>query len=242
MFTLLPFNGFSNDELVNEFITSRDKLNEALENSALPNFMNKFKPYFYQVGIDSKYFTEDEFNSHVKSSNEKLFIFHVNIRSLNKHHNDLTIYLFMLDTKFDVICLSEIWSYNLEVYKAIFQGYIAHFQSPTETIVGGVALFIKNQYKTTEKKDLKTVNSDEVKVEDLWIEVTSISDETFLISVFYRHPKGNVNHFSNSMEDIITKVIDDRKIQDCIIVGDMNIDLIKYDIHQILLSFEVSCL
>ena len=82
--------------------------------------MNKFKPYFHQVGIDSKYFTEDEFiNSHVKNSKMQLSIFHVNIRSLNKHHNDLTTYLSMLDTKFDVICLSEIWSYNLEFYKAI---------------------------------------------------------------------------------------------------------------------------
>ena len=162
----------------------------------------------------------------------KLSIFHVNIRSLNKHHNDLIIYLSMLDTKFDVICLSEIWSYNLEFYKAIFPGYIAHFQSPTDTHVGGVALFIKNENKTTERKDLKIVNSDAVKVEDLWFEVTNTDDETFLISVIYRHPKGNVNHFSDSIENSITKIIDDRKIKDCIIVGDMNIDLIKYNIHQ----------
>ena len=162
----------------------------------------------------------------------KLSIFHVNIRSLNKHHNDLIIYLSMLDTKFDVICLSEIWSYNLEFYKAIFPGYIAHFQSPTDTHVGGVALFIKNENKTTERKDLKIVNSDAVKVEDLWFEVTDTDDETFLISVIYRHPKGNVNHFSDSIENSITKIIDDKKIKDCIIVDDMNIDLIKYDIHQ----------
>ena len=63
--------------------------------------MNKFKSYFHQVEINSKYFTEDEFNSHVKSSNMKLSIFHIKIRSLNKHHNELIIYLPMLDTKFD---------------------------------------------------------------------------------------------------------------------------------------------
>ena len=138
----------------------------------------------------------------------------------------------MLDTKFDVICLSEIWSCNLEFYKDIFPGYIAHFQSPTDTHVGGVALFIKNENKTTERKDLKIVNSDAVKVEDLWFEVTNTDDEAFLISVIYRHPKGNVNHFSDSIENSITKIIDDRKITDCIIFGDMNIDLIKYDVLQ----------
>ena len=87
MFTLLPFNGLSNNEMVNEFMTSRDKLKEVLENSTLPNFMNKFKPYFYQVGIDSKYFTKDESNSHIKGSNIKLSIFHANIPSLNKNRN-----------------------------------------------------------------------------------------------------------------------------------------------------------
>ena len=79
---------------------------------------------------------------------------------------------------------------------------------------------------------MKIVNSDAVKVEDLWFEVTNTDDETFLISVIYRHPKGNVNHFSDSIGNSITKIIDDRKIKDCIIVGDMNIDLIKYDIRQ----------
>ena len=98
----------------------------------------------------------------------------------------------MLDAKFGVICLSETWSNNLEFYNAIFSGYIAHFQLPTDTHVGRVALFIKNENKTTERKDLKIVNSDAVKVEDLWFEVTNTNDETFLISVIYRHPKGNV--------------------------------------------------
>ena len=63
MFPLLSFKGLSNDEMANEFMTSKDKLKEVLENSTLPNFMNKFKCYFHQVGIGSKYFTEDEFNS-----------------------------------------------------------------------------------------------------------------------------------------------------------------------------------
>ena len=147
----------------------------------------------------------------------------------------------MLDTEFNVICSSETWSYNLEFYKAIFPGYIAHFQSPTDTHVGGVSLFIKNEYKTTERKDLKIVNSDAVKVEDLWFEVTNTNDETFLTSVIFRHPKGNVNQFSDSVENSITKIIDDRKIKDRIIVGDMNIDLIKYDIDQSTAEFLKPC-
>ena len=39
---------------------------KVLENSTLPNFMKKFKPYFHQVGVDSKYFTEEELNLNTK--------------------------------------------------------------------------------------------------------------------------------------------------------------------------------
>ena len=103
-----------------------------------------------------------------------------------------------------------------------FQVILLTFNHQQIQMLEGLALFTKNKYKTTERKYLKIVNSDAVG--DLWFEVTNTIDETFLISVIYRHPKENVSHFSDSMEDSVTKIIDDRKIKDCIIVGDMNIE------------------
>ena len=120
MFEILTFNGLTNIELEDEFMTSADKLKEVLENSTLPNFIKKFKPYFNQVGLNSKYFTEDDFNHRIKGYNTRFSIFHLNIRSLNKHHNDLIIYLYMLDMKFDLICLSEIWKFNSEFIKIYY--------------------------------------------------------------------------------------------------------------------------
>ena len=66
--------------------------------------MKKFKSYFQQVGSDSHYFTEDGFNESLHQLNTRFSLFHLNIRSLNKHHNDLVIYL-LLNNKFDV-CLN----------------------------------------------------------------------------------------------------------------------------------------
>ena len=76
--------------------------------------MIKFKPYVQQAGLD--YFTEDDFNDSLQQLNTRFSLFHLNIRSLNKHHNDLVIYLSLLNNKFDAICLSEIWNYTLESY------------------------------------------------------------------------------------------------------------------------------
>ena len=120
MFETLPFNGLTNIELYDEFMTSADKLKEVIENSTLPGFIKRFKSYFHQVGLDSKYFTKDNFYHSIKGYDTRFSVFHLNIRSLNKYHNDLIIHLSMLNMKFDVICLSEVWKYNLEFYKICY--------------------------------------------------------------------------------------------------------------------------
>ena len=84
MIHILPFCGLTNNELHNDFMTSADKLREVLQNSTLSNFMKKFKPYFQQVGLESHYFTEDDFNESLHQLNTRLF--HLNIRSFTLFH------------------------------------------------------------------------------------------------------------------------------------------------------------
>ena len=43
-----------------------------------------------------------------------------------------------------------------------------------------VAVFVKSEYKITNRNNLKIVTSDTVKVEDLWYEITTTNNETFL--------------------------------------------------------------
>ena len=119
------------------------------------------------------------------------------------------------------------------VYKAIFANYTAYFEPPPDSNIGGVALFVKSKFKFNHRVDLKIPNSETIKVEDLWYEVTlQGSNITFLIGTIYRHPKGNVKHFTNKVEHNIKTIIKNKRIKDCFIVGDINIDLLKYDSHQ----------
>ena len=59
-------------------------------------------------------------------------------------------------------------------------------------------------------------------------EITKVESK-YLIGTIYRHPMGNVNEFTNKLESTVTKITSDSKIKDCIITGDIIIDLIKFE-------------
>ena len=123
-------------------------------------------------------------------------IFHMNIRSLNKHHKELVTYLSLLNMKFDCICLSEVWNYNLEFYRNIFQKYASYFEPPKGTNIGGVAVFINRDLKVNNKtRDYLIESSETVKVENLWYEITK-DKQKYLVGVIYRHPKGDLTEFN----------------------------------------------
>ena len=70
-----------------------------------------------------------------------------------------------------------------------------------------------------------------VKVEDLWVEVTNNFGEECIVSVIYRHPKGNVKLFTEHLEKSFSKIENNRSIKHSRITGDFNIDLIKFDLN-----------
>ena len=63
-------------------------------NAILQKFLKPYKQLFNQLGVDCKYFVKDEFNPNLKNCDDsKLSLFHLNIRSLNCHHKELSAYL-----------------------------------------------------------------------------------------------------------------------------------------------------
>ena len=156
----------NDQELIDLFKTPKQKLDEVIENSNLPTLLAPFKQYFHQVGLNSKYYTEDYFNTgRSKYKNNEFSIFHLNIRSLNKHHVELTTYISLLQIDFDCICLSEIDTFNIDFYKHIFPNHICHFDLPTSSNIGGAAIYVKKEHKVTEKSEYKIQSSNNAKVE-----------------------------------------------------------------------------
>ena len=102
------------------------------------------------------------------------------------------------------------------------------FAEPVNNNVGGVAMFIKDNYKISERKDLKIAYST---IEDLWVEIADDNGEKHIISVIYRDPGGDVKQFTERLENTLSKIENDKTIKHNIITGDFNIDLIKFDLN-----------
>lgn len=73
-------------------------------------------------------------------------VFHSNIHSLNKNSHALFIFLLTLNLKFDVIVLSEIWNYNLELFRNLFPDYTFYWEFCSPSNIGGIDVYVKNNF------------------------------------------------------------------------------------------------
>jgi len=104
--------------------------------------------------LNFNYSSVTEFDSACDSICDKiaLSIFHLNIHSLNKNCLDLYQFIQSVTLDFDVIVLSEIWSYNIDLYRNLFVDYTLYYDLPLSSCVGGVGIYVKNtlnQHETT---------------------------------------------------------------------------------------------
>ena len=97
------------------------------------------------------------------------------------------------------------------------QDYIPFFVEPINNNVGGVAMFVKNDYKVCEINELKIPYSSKVRVQDWWIEVTNNFGEKHIVSVIYRHPRSNVKLITEHFEKSLSKIENNRSIKHSII-------------------------
>ena len=95
------------------------RLQEIIDNSDLSQYLNQFNQF-----IDNdKYYTIQSINQISNVAKADLSIFHLNIRSLNKHADDLVNLLSSLKISLDCVCLTEMGSTNLDIYASLLNGY-----------------------------------------------------------------------------------------------------------------------
>ena len=56
---IFPFYHLSNNQLQDEFATTKEKLKGILENANLQKFLKPYNQFFNQLGVDCKFFVED---------------------------------------------------------------------------------------------------------------------------------------------------------------------------------------
>ena len=154
-----------------------------------------------------------------KSKND-FFLIHLNTRSLPKNHDKLEELLNELETRPELISISETKLSSRNVSNINIAGYdFFHIDSPTNADGGG--LYIKNSLKYRLRKDLNFLHPN---CEDIWVEIES-KKRNIIISTIYRHPNSDMTLFQNKLYETLIKLENDKLRY--ITSGDININLLK---------------
>ena len=191
-----------------------DRINDALNTSDLEN--------------SSTYFNVDEFNKHFDAYTFNVFnALHLNISSLSYNIDQLRTILNTLKVKFDILGITES---RLRIDKQTInnidlEGYVME-STPTAASCGGALLYINKNINFKIRNDLKIYKYKEI--ESVFIEIINRKGKNTIVECMYRHPCMEVTEFNDVfLQNILEKLSYENK--EIIIMGDFNIDILKYD-------------
>ena len=125
----LPFSKCSDYAMLTACLSNKDKLLEIYENNSFTSECHSLIDELTMENFSCKYYNEDKFNSMLPKHQEKsLKVFHLNIRSLNKHCHELNAFLSCLNYSFDVLLLTEIGNANKEIIENVFDNYTFYYE------------------------------------------------------------------------------------------------------------------
>ena len=159
-----------------------------------------------------------------------LKIVHLNIRSLQKNHEEL----FLLMGDYDIIMLSETWL-NTNCDSNLFNkaGYKL-FRQDRDTKIkkkgGGLAFYICDKLVTFTTV-IDDVNDVTIYGEQFWISVKAPGRKYMNVGLIYRPPAGRINEFIDQCDEVLTYVTTNLNGELCV-AGDFDIDYSKPKLAQ----------
>ena len=145
------------------------------------------------VRINSKYYDLHDFNSLTASIGKCLSFFHLNVRSLSQHLDELKPVLSMPKIKFDFIGISESKQKvgNNFTVNVDLNGYYMYSQ-PSKHASSGVVLYVNEIWDHSRRDDLCTTEYDS---EFLWVEIKNNKSKNILCGCIYRPQTLSLNLF-----------------------------------------------
>ena len=176
--------------------------------------------------VDSRYVQIPELNE-LRPTKQSFLLFHMNIRSLSAHHDELLVLLSGLKFTFDIIDLSETKEQREKGFlsNVNLAGYNIHSQ-PTKSSNGGVTMYVKSSLNYKVREDLSVTKAE---FEMICIELLNRASKNTLCFCTYRHPNTDVQVFLDHMYNVLQKSTKERK--DIFFMGDFNLNLLNYDTH-----------
>lgn len=150
----------------------------------------------------------------INNSLQIFTLFHMNIRSLEKHFDELKILLSEINVDFDIIVLTETWQTDNDCFN--IDGYTQFKQPNKFNKCDGIVVYIKSEYNAVSLNS----NISDANILDLQIYINR--SEVLNITSIYRSPSFNMNDFIVSLDNLLQSK---RNIGNHIIVGDININI-----------------
>ena len=227
----LPFYSCSDYFVSYEFLTIKNKMLNRFKDNNFNKEMIQYVNGFSKNNYTCDYYSEERFKSlfnHHQTNPMKAF--HANIGSFDAKSIELAAYLKSLKHTFQVIALTEIGQTTKEFIELIFPDYEIYMVEAPSTRGGVALLVLKNIFKniiSLEYNDLYSFdnmcNCSNCLIESSFITLETSTDK-FTIGCIYRHPNGEINHFTEQFRKIINSI---DKTNITIIMGDFNIDLLQ---------------
>ena len=169
-----------------------------------------------EVGCD--YHDINSFNQLITQYKNNICLLHVNIRSLEKNIEKLSIILAHLQVPPQTIAWSETKIHKKQGvnFSTTLEGY-NFLYSDSDTLAGGVGIHIINSLSYQLRNDMPTTFGNS---ESLWIEVC-ICDKKCIIGVIYRHPNNDIQSFTHNLSETL-HYLSNSKLP-FLICGDKNI-------------------
>jgi len=252
----LPFNHYVHDDdfysaLSTQWLTKGVLNYEKIQSLKLPIFDTNYKGKEYIPNIEHdpdrnldaykesvsamynrcNYYIEDSFTQATQGYNiSDLSLFHLNVRSLKAHENELCSYLQGLSVQFKVFGLCETWLKEEDTGIYNIENYCCEHVVRKEGRGGGVSLYIDADVKYKRRQDLNDIVSNTA--EGVFIEIPKTEFKTrknLIIGEIYRPPNTSINIFREEMESLIRKMEGENVY--FYMLGDYNINLLNCENH-----------
>ena len=236
----LPFSNAGNHELLESNILNKKAIlkqqNKDNKDKSPANPKDKitvdpnaFVKIDHFLNLNCTYVDPNEVNDNSLALEESTFsIFHNNISSLEANFHKVEEIFGKCHNLPDILAFSETRLNNVKSSPDL-EGYkYVGVNSPTSA--GGVGMYISIKRKYSRRKDL-SLNT--VGCEDIWVE---INDKTkggnttpkFVVGLVYRHPDYQYETFLTNL--CITIDALNKSKANYVVVGDFNIDILKYNL------------
>lgn len=148
---------------------------------------------------------------------DSCFMLHINIRSLRKYWDQFKTIAENQEPVVDIFILTEVNVPSTGLSQFNLTGYNAFFRTRQRGRGGGIAVFIRNKWITTDVT---------VKFDNAESAAFKIQHDSFVVSVLaiYRPPSANVLSFLNELKDNLEEL---RCEENLCLIGDFNIDSLK---------------